>query len=68
MCIGETLNIDSCSKFGEILREFGETLGKYCILDGRFPGSIGLTCIPHYVTVVTKGLYHCGVIESVVVM
>ena len=28
--------------FGEILREFGEILGKYRILDGKSPGSIGL--------------------------
>ena len=28
--------------FGEILREFGEILGKYRILDGRSPGSIWL--------------------------
>ena len=31
-----TLNI------GEILREFGEILGKYRMLDERFMGSIGL--------------------------
>ena len=42
MCVGNTLNMDSCSKFGEILREFGEILGKYRTLDGRSPGSIGL--------------------------
>ena len=42
MCVGKTLNLDSCSKFGEILREFGKVLGKYRILDGRPPGSIGL--------------------------
>ena len=28
--------------FGGILREFGEILGKYCILDGRSVGSKGL--------------------------
>ena len=33
----------SCSNFGEILREFGEILGKYRNLDGRSLGSIGLS-------------------------
>ena len=39
------LNIDTfvvALNFGEILMEFGEILGKYRILDGRSPGSIGL--------------------------
>ena len=31
--------------FGEILREFGEILGKYRMLDGRSPGSIGLNIL-----------------------
>ena len=42
MCVSETLNMDS---FGEILREFGEILGKYRMLDGRSPGSIGLNIL-----------------------
>ena len=29
--------------FGEIVREFEEILGKYCILDGRSVGSKGLS-------------------------
>ena len=39
---------------GEILREFGEILGKYRILDERFMGSIGLTekvISQHYIAV-----------------
>ena len=41
MCVGKTLNMIVALNFGEILREFGEILGKYRILDGRSPGSIG---------------------------
>ena len=33
---------------GEILREFGEILGKYLILDERSMGSIGLTLLLMY--------------------
>ena len=42
MCVGKTYRWIVALNFGEILKEFGEILGKYRILDGRSPGSIGL--------------------------
>ena len=41
MCVGNTLNMDSCSKFWGNLEGIWGNPGKYCILDGRSPGSIG---------------------------
>ena len=50
MCVGKTLNLDSCSKFWGNLEGIwgnpGEILRKYRILDGRCSGSIGLNEIP----------------------
>ena len=38
--------------FGEILREFGEILGKYRIMDGRSVGSKGLKAMNSNVVVI----------------
>ena len=43
--VGKTLNLALALNFGEILREFGEILGKYRILDGRSVGSKGLRLV-----------------------
>ena len=40
--------------FGEILREFGEILGKYRIMDGRSVGSKGLKAMNSNVVLILK--------------
>ena len=42
VCVGKNLNLGICSKFGGNFEGFWEILRKYCILDGRPFGSIGL--------------------------
>ena len=52
----------STLNFGEILREFGEILGKYRILDDRSVGSIGLMILSLYsLTFCKESQNHMGV-------
>ena len=56
VCIGRTLNVGISSNLGEILREFGEILGKYRILDDSSLGSKGLSFWGNYFLPTCTGL------------